>query len=63
MEDNVVNQKVLLKYLSKVGIDVELALDGVECTEKVFSQPHSFYSLILVSLEMFLLFCKSQLTP
>ena len=50
VEDNLVNQKVLLKYLSKVGIDVDLAFDGVECTEKVFTQPHSFYSLILVSL-------------
>ena len=49
VEDNLVNQKVLLKYLSKVGIDVELALDGVECTQKVFAQPHSYYSLILVS--------------
>jgi len=48
VEDNLVNQKVLLKYLSKVGVDVELALDGMECTEKVFSHPHSFYSLILV---------------
>jgi signal transduction histidine kinase len=48
VEDNLVNQKVLLKFLAKVGIAVELALDGVECTEKVFSHPHSFYSLILV---------------
>jgi cellulose synthase/poly-beta-1,6-N-acetylglucosamine synthase-like glycosyltransferase len=48
VEDNLVNQKVLLKFLSKVGIAVELALDGVECIEKVFSRAHSFYSLILV---------------
>jgi PAS domain S-box-containing protein len=50
VEDNLVNQKVLLKFLSKVGIAVELALDGVECIEKVFSRAHSFYSLILVRL-------------
>lgn len=49
VEDDPVNQKVLLKFLSKVGITVELAMDGVECTEKVFSNPHTFYSLILVS--------------
>jgi len=49
VEDNLVNQKVLLKFLGKVGIAVELAMDGVECTDKVFSHPHSFYSLILVS--------------
>ncbi|KAG9234477.1 hypothetical protein BJ875DRAFT_11666 [Amylocarpus encephaloides] len=52
VEDNLVNQKVLLKFLSKVGIAVELALDGVECTKKVFSQGHFFYSLILCDLHM-----------
>ncbi|RAL61469.1 hypothetical protein DID88_009398 [Monilinia fructigena] len=52
VEDNLVNQKVLLKFLSKVGIAVELALDGVECTDKVFSKPHGFYSLILCDLHM-----------
>lgn len=50
VEDNLVNQKVLLKFLSKIGIAVELALDGVECVTKVFAQPHDFYSLILVRL-------------
>jgi CheY-like chemotaxis protein len=49
VEDNATNQKVLLKFLSKIGIGVELALDGVECTDKVLSQDHSFYSLILVN--------------
>ncbi|KAL3428205.1 hsp90-like protein [Phlyctema vagabunda] len=52
VEDNLVNQKVLLKFLSKVGIAVELALDGSECTDKVFSHPHSFYSIILCDLHM-----------
>jgi hypothetical protein len=55
VEDNATNQKVLLKFLSKVGIAVELALDGVECTDMVFSHPHSFYSLILVCYLDFLL--------
>jgi CheY-like chemotaxis protein len=55
VEDNATNQKVLLKFLSKVGIGVELALDGVECTDKVFSQDHSFYSLILVGISLLLL--------
>lgn len=50
VEDNLVNQKVLQKYLKKVGVEVHVAGDGVECTEKVFAQPHSYYSLILVSL-------------
>ncbi|KAK0103629.1 hypothetical protein ONS95_005641 [Cadophora gregata] len=48
VEDNATNQKVLMKYLSKVGIAVDLALDGVECTDQVFAKPHSYYSLILV---------------
>lgn len=49
VEDNPVNQKVLNKYLAKVGLEVDLAMDGQECTEKVFSHPDGFYSLILVS--------------
>lgn len=49
VEDNPVNQKVLKKYLVKVGLEVELAMDGEECTNMVFGHPHGFYSLILVS--------------
>ncbi|KAI9811774.1 MAG: hypothetical protein M1827_005319 [Pycnora praestabilis] len=47
VEDNLVNQKVLLKFLSKVSIQVESVLDGIQCTEKVFEQDHGHYSLIL----------------
>lgn len=50
VEDNPVNQKVLVRYLKKVGVDAEIAADGVECTEKVFAQAPNYYSLILVSL-------------
>jgi PAS domain S-box-containing protein len=49
VEDNRVNQKVLMKYLKKVGVTVEVAADGVECIEKVLSQPQDYFSLILVS--------------
>lgn len=49
VEDNPVNQKVLTKYLKKIGVDVEIAVDGEECTEKVLTKPHKHYSLILVS--------------
>jgi len=52
VEDNATNQKVLLKFLSKIGIAVDLALDGVECTDQVFAKPHAFYSLILCDLHM-----------
>ncbi|UPK89179.1 hypothetical protein LCI18_000114 [Fusarium solani-melongenae] len=52
VEDNPVNQKVLMKYLNKIGVDVEIAVDGVECTTMVLSKPHSHYSLILCDLHM-----------
>ena len=49
VEDNPVNQKVLLKYVAKLGVEVELAIDGQDCVEKVFSHDPGFYSIILVS--------------
>ncbi|CRK37607.1 hypothetical protein BN1708_020308, partial [Verticillium longisporum] len=47
VEDNSVNQKVLQKYLEKVGVEVEVAADGVECTDMVLARGHEYYSLIL----------------
>lgn len=52
VEDNPVNQKVLTKYLGKIGVEVDIAVDGVECTDKVLSKPHRHYSLILCDLHM-----------
>ncbi|KAL1310802.1 hypothetical protein AAFC00_001043 [Neodothiora populina] len=52
VEDNRVNQMVLLKFLSKANLQVETVLDGVQCTEKVFSKPHGYYSIILCDLHM-----------
>ncbi|OAA67266.1 sensor histidine kinase response [Niveomyces insectorum RCEF 264] len=52
VEDNMVNQKVLKKYLHKVGVEVDVATDGVECLDIVFSRPHDYYSLILCDLHM-----------
>ncbi|KAI5466993.1 hypothetical protein BGZ63DRAFT_344117 [Mariannaea sp. PMI_226] len=52
VEDNPVNQKVLKKYLKKIGVDVEIAVDGAECTNMVLTQPHKYYSLILCDLHM-----------
>ncbi|KAM0426980.1 hypothetical protein ACHAPT_007878 [Fusarium lateritium] len=52
VEDNPVNQKVLMKYLNKIGVDVEIAVDGAECTTMVLSKPHNHYSLILCDLHM-----------
>ncbi|KAI5928321.1 hypothetical protein F4810DRAFT_706217 [Camillea tinctor] len=52
VEDNTVNQKVLVRYLKKVGIETEIAADGVEATEMVFARPARYYSLILCDLHM-----------
>lgn len=52
VEDNKVNQMVILKFLAKVSIKVDTALDGVQCTEKVYAQPHGYYSIILCDLHM-----------
>lgn len=52
VEDNPVNQKVLMKFLKKIGVDVEIAVDGAECTTMVLSKPHRHYSLILCDLHM-----------
>ncbi|KAI7365144.1 hypothetical protein KC354_g5123 [Hortaea werneckii] len=52
VEDNRVNQMVILKFLAKVNIKVDTVLDGVQCTEKVFTQPYGHYSIILCDLHM-----------
>ncbi|KAJ2997430.1 hypothetical protein NUW58_g652 [Xylaria curta] len=52
VEDNPVNQKVLSRYLKKVGIEAEIAADGIEATEKVFARPPKHFSLILCDLHM-----------
>ncbi|RPA92688.1 hypothetical protein L873DRAFT_1831024 [Choiromyces venosus 120613-1] len=52
VEDNRVNQKVLLRFLAKVGLEVETASDGEECTEKVFAHEPGHYGLILCDLHM-----------
>ncbi|QIW98837.1 hypothetical protein AMS68_004355 [Peltaster fructicola] len=52
VEDNKVNQMVILKFFGKVAIRVETVMDGVQCTDKVFSHPHGYYSIILCDLHM-----------
>ena len=44
--------QVILKFLAKVSIKAETVMDGVQCTEKVFAQPHGHYSIILCDLHM-----------
>jgi len=52
VEDNKINQTVLLKFLAKIAIETETVLDGVQCTEAVFSKPAGYYSIILCDLHM-----------
>lgn len=52
VEDNPINQKVLIKYLKKVGVMVEVARDGEECTEIVFGHERGYFALILCDLHM-----------
>ncbi|KAF2640198.1 autoinducer 2 sensor kinase/phosphatase-like protein luxQ [Massarina eburnea CBS 473.64] len=52
VEDNHINQTVILKFLAKISIETETVLDGVQCTETVFSKPPGYYSIILCDLHM-----------
>ncbi|KAL9096324.1 MAG: hypothetical protein Q9165_001321 [Trypethelium subeluteriae] len=52
VEDNQINQMVLIKLFKKCKITCETVFDGVQCTEKVFSKPHNFYTIILCDLHM-----------
>lgn len=44
--------QVVQKFLAKVSIEAETAIDGVECTDKVFAHLHGYYSIILCDLHM-----------
>ncbi|ODQ67727.1 hypothetical protein NADFUDRAFT_48401 [Nadsonia fulvescens var. elongata DSM 6958] len=42
VEDNLVNQKVLTRFFSKVGLESETATDGEDCLKKLFNTPVKF---------------------
>ncbi|KAI8885290.1 hypothetical protein K501DRAFT_284371 [Backusella circina FSU 941] len=52
VEDNLVNQKVLTRYLTRVGLNVDIAVHGGECIDLFFKYPRDHYSLILCDLFM-----------
>ncbi|KAJ4375024.1 hypothetical protein N0V83_002103 [Neocucurbitaria cava] len=52
VEDNKINQTVVLKFLARINIDTETVLDGLQCTDTVFSKPPGYYSIILCDLHM-----------
>ncbi|KAL5606667.1 hypothetical protein BROUX41_003064 [Berkeleyomyces rouxiae] len=52
VEDNPINRKVLTKFLQKMGVDAEVAVDGQECTEKIMTRPQGHYHMVLCDLHM-----------
>ncbi|KAL1643816.1 hypothetical protein SLS61_009132 [Didymella pomorum] len=52
VEDNQINQTVILKFLAKIDVTTDTVLDGVQCTDTVFSKPPGYYSIILCDLHM-----------
>ncbi|KAI7896111.1 succinate dehydrogenase iron-sulfur subunit, partial [Mucor mucedo] len=52
VEDNLVNQKVLTRYLGRVGLDVDIAVHGGECIDMFLKHPRDYYCLILCDLFM-----------
>lgn len=50
--DNLVNQKVLTRYLTRVGLNVDVAVHGGECIELFHKHPKEYYCLILCDLFM-----------
>ncbi|KAK4162253.1 putative signal transduction histidine-protein kinase [Cladorrhinum sp. PSN259] len=52
VEDNPVNQKVLQKYLKRVGLEVEMAGDGEECMQIIKKRGWGWFALILCDLHM-----------
>ncbi|KAI8379499.1 uncharacterized protein BYT42DRAFT_514840 [Radiomyces spectabilis] len=52
VEDNLVNQKVLTRYLARVGLEADVAADGKQGLDMFLAHPHDYYSLILCDLFM-----------
>lgn len=46
------NQKVLTRYLTRVGLSVDIAVHGQECIDLFLKHPKSHYDLILCDLFM-----------
>jgi CheY-like chemotaxis protein len=53
VEDNIVNQKVTLGILKKLGFSVvDIAKDGSEAVDKVAQHPSGYYEFVLMDLQM-----------
>lgn len=51
-DDNPYNQTILESYLKKIGIESEVANNGVEALEAFKSKPIGYYSLVFMDLQM-----------
>eukprot|EP00698_Gefionella_okellyi_P017694 TRINITY_DN5219_c0_g1_i1.p1 TRINITY_DN5219_c0_g1~~TRINITY_DN5219_c0_g1_i1.p1 ORF type:complete len:833 (+),score=190.64 TRINITY_DN5219_c0_g1_i1:327-2501(+) len=51
-EDNVVNQKVIVRILQKLGYDADIANDGVEAVDKLMRAPIDTYAMVFMDCQM-----------
>jgi len=49
VEDNIINQKIMGKFLTKLGIDPDIANDGLEAVEAV---KNKIYDIIFMDIQM-----------
>ena len=50
--DNDINAEITMSLLQEAGIEVERAVDGVECIAMLKRQPQDYYQLILMDIQM-----------
>lgn len=51
-EDNDLNAEIAMALLEEEGIQVERAVDGVQCVEKIERCPDGYYAMILMDIQM-----------
>lgn len=42
----------MIRYLMRVGLEVDVVSDGSQCVDAVLSHPHDYYCLVLCDLFM-----------
>ncbi len=51
-EDNDLNAEIAMELLGEEGVQVDRAIDGVHCVEKIEQCPDGYYSMILMDIQM-----------
>eukprot|EP00698_Gefionella_okellyi_P015626 TRINITY_DN4423_c0_g1_i1.p1 TRINITY_DN4423_c0_g1~~TRINITY_DN4423_c0_g1_i1.p1 ORF type:complete len:876 (-),score=145.13 TRINITY_DN4423_c0_g1_i1:209-2836(-) len=46
-EDNMVNQKVAVQLVRKLGYDIDVVSDGVQCVEKLVQNPNTYICILM----------------